>query len=96
MSALGLLSFLRRNIPERCTLLAVKDFHFLDVKESHVNIRIYGDCGIFCCTVYRQYTEEISHFECVSSFYGTLACFGRLYYCFFLMFFPRSRYVLYF
>lgn len=35
------------------------DFYFLDVKESHVNTRTYGDSVIFCCAVDKQYTKEI-------------------------------------
>lgn len=47
ISTLGLLSFLRKNFSEGCTLLGVMDFHFLDVKEFHVAIKISGNCGMF-------------------------------------------------
>lgn len=93
ISVLGLLSFLRRNFPGSSTLLAVMDFHFLDVKDSHVAIKIFGNSGMFCFAVCKQYTKEISCFQSMSSFYGTLRCFGRLCYCVFLSFSPKSSYV---
>lgn len=93
ISVLGLMSFLKRNFPKWCTLLAVTDFHFLDVEEAYVAIKIFGNCGMFYFAVHEQYTEEMSCFQSVSSFYSTLRCFGRLRYCVFFSFSPRSRYV---
>lgn len=43
-------------------------FSFLDVKESYVAIKIFGNCGMFYFAVPKQYTEEISCFQSVSSF----------------------------
>lgn len=86
ISALGLLSILRRNFPESYTFLAVMDFHFLDVKESYVAIKILVNCGIFYFAVCKQYTKEISCFQSVSRFYGTLRCFERLLLCFLFVF----------
>lgn len=88
ISTLGLLSILRRNFPESCTLSAVMDFHFLDVKESYVAIKIFRNSGIFYFAVCKHYTKEISCFQSVSSFYSSLRCFGRLLLCF-LFIFPQ-------
>lgn len=63
LSARGLLSFLRRNFLKRCTLLAVMDLHFLNVKEAYVAIKIFGNSGMFYFAVRKQYTEEISCFQ---------------------------------
>lgn len=44
--------------------------------------------GIFCCVVYKQYTKEMSCFECMSSFYGAFRCFGKAV-LFFTYVFPQ-------